>query len=137
MEKQCRKEIQELHLFFQEWFNGTCTKNEETFARIEKVLSPDFHLITPNGETITKPTLIDFLWQNYDTRETEPLTIKVEKIKSIRKTKDLCIMTYHEIQASQTAKTRRQSVAVFETSEGTPNGIQWVYVQETWIEKNG
>ena len=135
MEKQCRKEIQELHLFFQDWFNGACPKNEKTFARVEKVLSPDFHLITPNGENITKATLIDFLWQNHNTRETEHLTIDVEKIKTIRKAKDLCIMTYHEIQASQNTKTRRQSIVVFEASKETPNGVQWAYVQETWIEK--
>ena len=45
MNDSCRKEVVELHAFFQAWFRGELERDADHWSRFEQVLDPEFEFI--------------------------------------------------------------------------------------------
>ena len=52
-----RREVEQLHAFFEAWFKGTLPRTPEAFARFVDVTAPGFHLVTPQGRILAKAKL--------------------------------------------------------------------------------
>jgi hypothetical protein len=124
-------EIHELHKFFQYWFTGTVPESDAVFERCTSVLSDDFTLITPNGVMIVYPALVELLKASYNTRDQFKIWIK--NIQVHQEHPNGSIVTYQEWQKNEGATRVRISTAIFQQQEGTPNGIVWRHVHETWL----
>ena len=133
---RCWQEVNELHQFFQDWFNGDLPSTDESFARVENVLNKKFTLIGPDGTITRQKSLLNVLRRAYNTQEN--LVIWVENYQVLHDLDAMLIATYHERQRnsdeSSPAVTARISTVVFGEKAGTPNGVEWLHVHETWLE---
>ena len=66
MENSCRSEIEELHQFFQDWFNGVLPETDASFARFAEVMAADFEMVAPNGRATTITALQPALRHRYN-----------------------------------------------------------------------
>ena len=126
-------EITQLHQFFVDWYCGKLPLREEHFIRLTSVLADGFTLITPEGSSLDKQTIIETIRYSYDSRK--DFHIWIENIKIKLQVNDLVLATYEEWQESQGKTTSRVSTVLFRERSGTPNGLIWVHVHETWMDK--
>lgn len=48
---------------------------------------------------------------------------------------DIALVTYEESQSRDGDKRVLFSSALFRDKEGTPNGLEWLHVHETWLSQ--
>ncbi len=119
------KEVETLHIFFEEWFTGKCDKN--LFKRVENALCEDFSLISPNGQILDRKSVLDSIRFNYASSRDKTIRVIVKEVKTIG---DHYLAIYEEIQVTEDVETKRISTAIFNAN------CQWVHVHETWIGQN-
>ena len=126
-------EVIELHQFFQDWFNGTLALTIENFARFTEVLSEDFIIVGPNGKVTERAPLVNDLMDAHNSRL--KLKIWIENFQLRHREGHITVATYEEWQQLADGETTtRLSTVVFREEAGTPNGVVWVHVHETWLE---
>lgn len=126
----CVREIEELHAFFQAWFAGELANTGANFGRFSSVTHADFTIIGPNGQVTDRATIVDVLRQAHGAGAFE---IWVENATVQSMGADHYLALYEEWQIRDGTKTSRQSSAIFVADEGTPNGVAWRHVHETWV----
>ena len=137
MESRCRREVLELHAFFDGWFNGTLEATDESFARFESVMADTFVLLTPEGRIAERPALIQGIrdahgrWEGHDPAS----RTWIDKVRLHREEGDVAIVTYEEWQEIAGKTDARLSTVVFRQQEGAPNGLEWLHVHETWLRR--
>lgn len=130
MESSYQAEIVELHRFFQQWFNGELPRTDETFRRMTRVMSDDFVIVMPDGKRIERDPLLEGL---YGAHEGRPgIRIWIENVRMHVREGALAVVEYEEWQQQDGETTVRLSTAVFRDTPGTPNGLSWLHVHETW-----
>jgi hypothetical protein len=133
MELACRKEIIELHQFFEDWFNGRPTQTDESFSRMDEVMGDEFVIVMPRGVKVDRGPLLKGL---FDAHGAQPgIRIWIENIRLHADNGPLIIVEYEEWQQTDEETVSRYSTAVFRIKEDTPNGIEWVHVHETWFNQ--
>ena len=137
MVENCKKEIVELHHFFEDWFNARVPDNEESFRRLKDTLSTEFTMITPGGRKIDRSSLLsNFNTMNgYYLKENRPASIWIEHLTPEWANDGYCLINYEEWQGNKdrTEGKGRISSALFEKHMAAPNKVRWVYLHETWI----
>lgn len=131
MKEQCRREILDLHQFFEAWFAGRLPETDEAFARATVALGESFVLVSPNGRLTDGHTLMDGLRGEHNGRS--QFRIWIEKFQLQQQHGDIAIVTYEEWQEIGTTITSRLSSAVFQQDPTAPNGVKWLHVHETWV----
>jgi len=126
-------EIVQLHQFFQDWFNGITDPSEEDFSRLSDVLAEGFMLVSPDGRAIDRQPLLDGLYQAYNSRK--GMRIWIREVRVLHWFDHLVLATYQEWQEIESQVTARLSSGLFREKAGTPNGLEWLHVHETWLEK--
>ena len=126
-------EIIELHQFFLDWYNNKLSPSDENFTRVSDVLAPDFTIIFPSGENVFCQPLLDRL-RNANNIHAN-MRIWIRNIKVRFHIGNLILATYEEWQEIDGLITSRLSSVVFQDNETKPNGLQWLHVHETWINK--
>lgn len=127
-----QQEIIDLHQFFQDWFQGTLPKIQSAFSRFEDVLHPQFHLISPQGKSLSKRYLTKQLFSAFGTSPT--VKIWIENPQLHIQTEQFAIATYHELQSTDTTPpTTRISTVTFAPNSFAPNQLHWLHVHETWL----
>lgn len=136
MDERCRREVGELHEFFQGWFNGVLEDSGEAFGRMADVMGEGFELIGPDGRRRGREVLLgDVRGAHGMARgESPPMRIRIEELRGRPLADDLYLVTYEEWQARRGQERGRLSTAVFRRREGTPNGVEWLHVHEVWLE---
>jgi len=133
----CRKEVLELHTFFEDWFNARLPDTDEAFSRLESVLDPDFLMITPGAKKIPYTTLLHNLrtMTRYYTPAEKPSSIWIRNIEAEKISESLCLVLYEEWQGNRekTDGKGRVSTAIFKKSRHSPNNVSWLHLHETWI----
>lgn len=125
-------EIVELHDFFQGWLGGTLPATDEVYARLGATQAPEFAIVTPGGELIPGPRLLAQLRAAHGSRPGWRMWIESAELRHAQG--GLTVATYEEWQRSADgAVTGRLSTVVFRDQPGTPNGLAWVHVHETWL----
>jgi len=134
IEKRCEAEVIELHQFFQDWFNGEIEPTNENYARLVDVLSADFILIDPGGNITGGESLLARLRNAHNSRR--DFKIWVENFQFRHYEDHIAIATYEEWQIITEGETNaRLSTAIFREKAGTPNGVMWLHVHETWLKE--
>lgn len=124
------REIVELHQFFVDWFKGDIPNDDATFARFAHNTLPEFVIVTPDGHRLTYNQIESGIYQAYGKRPTINITIKA--VQHLHTYGDISIVAYEEWQVTAGQESARLSTVVFKDDDSAPNGLQWVYVQETW-----
>ena len=133
MKNRCEREIIELHQFFQDWFNGAGPNTDEQFARAAGVLAEGFVIISPDGTLTEGAPLLARIRQGHGTRPN--FRIWVEDFRFHRQDGHIALTTYQEWAEIGEETTARLSTALFREKAGTPNGVEWLHVHETWLRQ--
>ncbi|WP_420631245.1 hypothetical protein [Candidatus Leptofilum sp.] len=128
----CEKEIVELHQFFQDWFNGEISEEDNVFARFSKVMADGFYIVPPSGRLSLRTPLVTNLRQLYGNSQANPGKIWIQDVQIRHQSADLILATYEEWQTFNDKTTSRLSSALFQADANAPNGVVWLCVHETW-----
>ncbi len=129
--RHIKKEIVELHQFFEDWFTGSLKDTDRGFNRLSGVISGDFEIISPSGQTTRRNNLLKAVNQAYASRKA--YRIWIENVRSRSLGDGLYLATYEEWQEVEGKTRGRLSTVIFRDQPGTPNGLLWLYVHETWL----
>lgn len=125
-------EIVELHDFFQGWLGGTLPATDAVYARLSATQAPEFVIVTPSGELIPSEQLLAQLRAAHGSRPGLRMWIENAELRFTQG--GLTVATYEEWQRhADGTVTGRLSTVVFRDQPGTPNGLAWVHVHETWL----
>ena len=136
MESRCRQEIEELHRFFQDWFNGELANDAAAFARLDAALGADFSMVTPEGSRVERPPLVAALRGAHGRWREAPGKIWIENIRLRHAGKDETLLTYEEWQLVDGETKGRLSSVLFGNDDDAPNGVVWLHLHEGWISGN-
>lgn len=134
MDEKCRKEITELHRFFQDWLTGRLPATDEAFARFAGVLDHEFEIITPTARILGREELLRSFRGAHSTHCERPrFRIRIEDVQGRPLQGNVYLATYQEWQGNDDDARGRLSTALFEAQAGTPHGVSWLHVHEVWI----
>lgn len=126
----CEREIRSLHEFFVEWYHGA--HERDAFDRVERALADEFTVVSPDGETVDRATVLEGVREGYDRRST--FDIEIRAVSPVVDRQAIAVVRYEEWQSTPDDETGRASVACFVPADAAPNGVAWTFLQETWIE---
>lgn len=125
-------EIVQLHQFFQDWYNGDIRNTKEIFSRLVNALADGFRIIMPDGAIIERNTIIEAIERDYNTKSA--MRIWIEDVRVQRWFDDHVLASYQEWQEIDGNTTVRISSVLFKEKSKNPNGLEWLYVHETWLK---
>ncbi|AUV82370.1 hypothetical protein C2R22_12550 [Salinigranum rubrum] len=128
--EQCRREVDELHAFFELWFVGELPQQRTELRRFEGVLAEDFRMIQPSGLTRSRDGIVADVFDAHGAHE--DVTVETSTFEP-RVVGETCLGTYEEWQTTGEERTGRVATVLFRRAEGTPNGVEWVHLHETWL----
>ena len=125
-------EIRSLHAFFVDWFSGECTETTSAFeGQFARRLHPDFTIVQPAGELMTRSDLINGVRSSYG--KSPGFRIAIRRVTVQLTAADIVVATYEEWQRnavnSRPADNGRAATVVFANR-------QWRHVHETWLPAN-
>jgi hypothetical protein len=134
---QCESEIVELHEFFERWFGGQLDDSPEAFSRLSDVLSERFLMISPSGERRERRAVLESVRGRHGSHRGpgRSFSIEIENLEGRFRAGGLCLVTYDERQAIDGTSRTRASSALFREREGTPHGVEWLHLHETWLPR--
>ena len=131
--EQCRREVIELHAFFQGWLGGVLPEDEETFARFTDAIGPEMMLVSTDGQLLSHDSLVAWIQHAYGS---EPgFRLWVENIQVRKAIGGVAVVLYEEWQDRAAGRNVRQSTALFEVHKAAPNGVRWLHVHETRLDE--
>ncbi|MHC4340650.1 MAG: hypothetical protein ACYSX0_10630 [Planctomycetota bacterium] len=133
MKERCRREIEELHHFFEEWFTGGIERSDAAWRRLEGVLGAEFELICPRGNRTGRESLLDTLGAAHGSRVPGTFRIQVNGYRGRSPGPGLWLATYEEWQVVEGETNGRLSTALFGERAETPNRVEWLHLHETAI----
>jgi len=132
MKYNWQKEIEDLHVFFENWLAGKAAKTEEVYSRFSDSVDDSFNLISPNGVSMSRKELLPSLYQSHGKRK--DVQIWTKKKKLLAQNGDILVVSYEEWQKENNEDRGIVSSAVFIIDPEKPNGVRWLHVHETWID---
>ncbi|MDD9933976.1 MAG: DUF4440 domain-containing protein [Myxococcales bacterium] len=126
------REVIELHEFFVDWFNGTCSSDDATFEqRFGAHLTEGFYYVMPGGIQLTRASLQDSLRQAHGSNP--DFRIQVRNVSVRFEGRDAVLATYTEHQQGARNSERSDNVrlsTVLFVRDG--DRLRWHHIQETW-----
>jgi hypothetical protein len=135
LEARCQREVEELNQFFQGWTNGAIEDTDEEFARFASVTADTFAVVSPSGRISDRQKLLKSIRESHGQPKdpAEGVRIRIDDFAVRAVAGDVAIVTY-ELWMELGGKSRgRIATAVLRARDGTPNGIEWLHVHETWL----
>ena len=133
MQERCTAEIEELHDFFTAWFRGELPADDESFARFASAMHEGFEIVSPDGTTLAREAILQAVRGGHGANPDVSITIRNPRLLHHRG--ELALMAYEECQTTANTTLSRLSTALFIDAAGTPNGVQWLHLHETWMEE--
>lgn len=132
---RCEDEIVELHRFFERWFRGEIDDSPESFSRLSEVLSERFQMITPAGKRVERRQVLEGVRGRHGCHRDlhRPFEVRIDHVESRYRDAALALMTYEEWQQIEGETRGRASSALFHERDGTPCGVEWLHLHETWL----
>ena len=126
-----QKEIEELHEFLQGYFRGEI----EGTARFTDVLSTNFRIISPRGNTLDREGIVHAIESS--SGSSPDFEIWIEDVEGVVDDQNFVMVEYTECQRVSDKVTKRRTSVLFRKVESLPNGLEWVHVHETWLPGYG
>ena len=136
MDDRCRREVEELHRFFADWFTGALADDDAAFARLGAALADDFEIVSPDGRTTARQALLTGLRRAHRSRG-PGFRIRVDGYRGRQLSPELLLATYQEWHEDGAERRGRLSSALFGRRSDGPNGVTWLHVHETWLPGAG
>lgn len=133
----CEREIRSLHDFFVGWYTGV--PEQDAFDRFEGALAPSFEMVTPDGEVLARDDIVGYVRAERDTHD--EFDIEIRNVETIDAHKGRSLLRYEEWQKTATESKNgtetegRLSTALFVSSDTAPEGVEWLYLHETPLER--
>lgn len=127
-------EIVELHDLFTGWLDGTIPASERdaVIARTRATQEPEFVFLTPGGAVVPGEQLIAELGTAHGSRPGWRMWVEKAELRFAQG--GLTVVTYEEWhRLADGTLTGRVCTAVLRDKPGTPNGLTWLHVHETWL----
>lgn len=128
MQEFCKKEIRELHAFFQAWYQGAIANSDDSFRRLEGVLAPAFTLITSDGYTFARDQVLALLRNEYGAKP--DIKMWVDNVRLRYAAGDVILATYEEHGTTTDGKRATLITAVLCKNPEQRNGLEWVHIHE-------
>ncbi len=126
-----QKEIEELHVFFENWLSGRLEPTQNNYRRFNDVADNKFNLISPNGVLQAGNDLLEDLYQAHGKRKDIKIWTKDKKL--LFENSEILVVSYQEWQQEAAGDKGRISTAVLIFDETKINGLRWLHVHETWL----
>lgn len=130
---RCKREIIELHEFFEGWFLGQSLD----FDRVESALDEGFTMISTRGVRRTREELVDSLRRGHGQNQGKPFGIEIHNFECHVVEWGLALCTYEEWQTLGEVRIGRLSSALFKAVREAPCGARWLHLHETRIPDGG
>lgn len=128
-----RHEVEDLHVFFTNWFSGAADR-AELEARLASRLHPDFIIVSPEGIVSTGRDLMAGFERAHGTNP--DFRIQIRDVTVRFHEGGFVLATYQEWQTgaknSALSKNARFSTALLKLGAQ----IQWLHLQETWLPES-
>ncbi len=125
-----RLEIEDLHAFFEAWFNGSIDQDQLDF-RFLSHMSDDMVFVSTGGRTLGKADFRAAFQKSYGCNP--KIRIQVRDVQIEHRIGTTALVTYTEWQTGagpdQTTKTGRISSALMDVQPS----ILWHHIHETWL----
>ncbi len=135
MDDACKKEVIELHQFFEDWNQGKLAKTEDQFRRFSGAVAKDFEIISPGGGSMSTTEILGRVREGHGSSRGTDFRIWIESYRSRPIGDGILLVTYEEWQSQGGKDIGRISTAVFRRESRAPNGVVWLHVHETWLQE--
>lgn len=129
-ERDCEREISELHDCFVEFYTG----QREDIERVEQALGTDFRLVHPSGQRLDRDAVLDGIRAQRGTYDPGEFEIQIRNIEPIEVREDRALVSYEEWQTTPDEKTGRLSTAYFAPTDHEEPTAEWRYLHETFLD---
>jgi hypothetical protein len=127
-----RREVGELHAFFEGWIGGELPQDADTFARAEGALDDPFFIVDPGGTIADRDATLTTIYRDHSARPGFTISIRDTQLRWRRD--ELLGASYQEWQrGADGAERGRLSSVVFRLDVRAPSGLRWLQVHETWL----
>lgn len=123
-------EIAELHAFFEAYFLGALP---DDLYRVDAALAPAFVMAGPDGNESSREQVMASLKAGY--RHTSSLKITTSEYRLVHDSDTVVIAAYTESHQLSDRSNHRRATVVFLRDPQGPNGLCWLRVHETWIDR--
>lgn len=130
MQKNVRKEIEEFHEFCDKWLGGGIPQ-ESLHENFIAAMDDQFEIITPNGNHANLQVIAAVISSMYGSSGRR---VHVRNVQ-IREFDGFYVATYEEVHTEGDIVTTRLTSSVFVDDPNRTNGVRWVHVHETWLDK--
>jgi len=130
----CEREIRSLHDFFAGWYTGEL--GDDAFDRFEDALASPFEMVTPDGEVLKRDDILGYVRAERDTHD--DFGIEIRNVETLDAHAGRALLRYEEWQTpggNQKETEGRLSTALFGVSKSAQEGVEWLHLHETWLEK--
>lgn len=125
-----RAEIIEFHDFFQAYFLG----HEGSLDRADAALHASFSIVGADGGVSDRAATLQMLRQGH--AHTESLVISTLDHALLHETGEVLVASYIERHELSASTNDRLSTVVFAIDPSGPNGVRWLRVHETWLDRD-
>jgi hypothetical protein len=135
----CETEIEGLHQFFQDWFNGVLSQTEAAFAPFPKALGAGFTIVSPEGRVSDRNSILKMLWEGHGAQKGIRIWIEGVRVRFVGA--DMVMALYEEWQQvdaslavdaslNKMPASSRISSVLFKVKG---DQLVWLHVHETWL----
>lgn len=126
--QQIEKEIIRLHVFFEDWFNGTIDLSDETFRQFADSMAPSFSIVAPSGAHLSRHQILESVYGAYNKRPGTRISIANPRV--VYHADGHLLAMYEEWQNDQGIEKGRLSSVLFKIDQ---DQLIWLHVHETWL----
>ncbi len=133
MDENCRKDVIELHQFFEDWFSGKLEPSEKNFERFTATVAESFEIISPDGTRMVRDEILERVKNAHGANKDRGFRVWIKNYRGRPIQEGIHLATYEEWQEQDGKERGRLSTALFRTNPDAPNGVVWLHVHETWL----
>ena len=134
MEERCRREIVDLHQFFEDWFNGKIAPDSDAAGRLDEALAPKFEMVAPEGRVVSREEVVHSVRDAHGRDAADGgMRIRIENVRCRPLVDAIWLCLYEEWQTRGGTDRGRRSTAVLRRAEHASHGVEWVHLHETWL----
>ena len=120
-------EIERLHKFFEDWFNGG---HDRTIDEFTDSLDSDFYIVSPRSALSDRARIIETVGSH---RGSWPVEIRIENVHIRSEEGALLIATYEEHQNRGSQSAVLISTVGLIRDATRAGGFRWLFVHESWL----
>ena len=131
MGNRYEREFVEMHEFFRAWFRGEVAKTEAAFSRMVDVCAEGFSFVTTTGTVLGREEVLKRFFDRHGAVPTYDFWIEDATVR--QRHGDVTICTFTVEGGEERSGERVRATAVFCDEASAPNGVVFLFVQDTPI----